>query len=157
MEQKKDGFLVENVLFKNVPQDTDTVILQDLISRKAEYSELTNSIIREVLDTKASSFTASTLVKKLLTVRTAQANTVIVKETIAVTNIPINGVIYSKAEAEAYRVLLNKMVTKCKDSPALLKIINHDLNLVKVEIAQYQKKINEYNGTTPCRISLFKI
>ena len=93
----------------------------------------------------------------LLELRVHQYNLVLVKEARAVTNIPINGIIFSKDTAESRKKILQNLLNENKTNKSLCDILRNELKDTKEEIRQYQKRINEYNAMTPVQLELLLI
>ena len=114
------------------------------------------STVNELQD-KNSTFTALEYEQKLFELQIKQYNLVLIKETRATLNIPLNGVIFSKDTAEARKKILQSLINKNKGNATICDSLKASLNEVKEEIKQYQKRINEYNATTPVELELMLI
>lgn len=154
--EKTEGFLVENSIFKDLPRVQETFLLQDLLSKLTEVTIEIDTAIKAVQD-KTSTYTNLEYERMLLELRVHQYNLVLVKEARAVTNIPINGIIFSKDTAESRKKILQNLLNENKTNKSLCDILRNELKDTKEEIRQYQKRINEYNAMTPVQLELLLI
>lgn len=111
----------------------------------------------KALQDKTSTYTNLEYERMLLELRVHQYNLVLVKEARAVTNIPINGIIFSKDTAESRKKILQNLLNENKNNKSLCDILRNELKDTKEEIRQYQKRINEYNAMTPVQLELLLI
>lgn len=147
---------MENSIFQKTPRLTTTLLLQDLVSKKQEFTEKVSLLTLDLADANKK-LTQNDLKKKSFQLRLNQHNLVLVKESIAMLNVPINGIIYSKTEAESYRVTLNKLIEyykKINSAKSISTYLDSELKKVKLEISQYQAKLNEYNSSTSINLEL---
>lgn len=154
--EKTEGFLVENSIFKDLPRVQETFLLQDLLSKLTEVTIEIDTAAKALQD-KTSTYTNLEYERMLLELRVHQYNLVLVKEARAVTNIPINGIIFSKDTAESRKKILQNLLNENKNNKSLCDILRNELKDTKEEIRQYQKRINEYNAMTPVQLELLLI
>lgn len=111
----------------------------------------------KALQDKTSTYTNLEYERMVFELRVHQYNLVLVKEARAVTNIPINGIIFSKDTAESRKKILQNLLNENKNNKSLCDILRNELKDTKEEIRQYQKRINEYNAMTPVQLELLLI
>lgn len=111
----------------------------------------------KALQDKTSTYTNLEYERMVFELRVHQYNMVLVKEARAVTNIPINGIIFSKDTAESRKKILQNLLNENKNNKSLCDILRNELKDTKEEIRQYQKRINEYNAMTPVQLELLLI
>lgn len=154
--EKTEGFLVENSIFKDLPRVQETFLLQDLLSKLTEVTIEIETAAKALQD-KTSTYTNLEYERMVFELRVHQYNLVLVKEARAVTNIPINGIIFSKDTAESRKKILQNLLNENKNNKSLCDILRNELKDTKEEIRQYQKRINEYNAMTPVQLELLLI
>lgn len=154
--EKTEGFLVENSIFKDLPRVQETFLLQDLLSKLTEVTIEIDTASKALQD-KTSTYTNLEYERMVFELRVHQYNLVLVKEARAVTNIPINGIIFSKDTAESRKKILQNLLNENKNNKSLCDILRNELKDTKEEIRQYQKRINEYNAMTPVQLELLLI
>lgn len=154
--EKTEGFLVENSIFKDLPRVQETFLLQDLLSKLTEVTIEIDTAAKALQD-KTSTYTNLEYERMVFELRVHQYNLVLVKEARAVTNIPINGIIFSKDTAESRKKILQNLLNENKNNKSLCDILRNELKDTKEEIRQYQKRINEYNAMTPVQLELLLI
>ena len=132
------------------------MLLQDLLGKKQEFTERVKALVAD-LSENTDNFTVKEQEKRILDLQITQQNLIRIKEAIASLNAPLNGVIYSKAEAEQLRVSLTRLLDKHSKNKKLQKLFKDKQDAVKIEIAQYQKRINLYNASQPVTLELLLI